>query len=98
MLKVDPAHRLTSKEILQHPWLRGEPNGAVTTNVLEMMKQYSLEQKQVVHAFLWDIMFRDRRQILFLICDALRDLVAFVQFKKREKYPWRGVTFSKVVG
>ena len=51
MLKVDPAHRLTSKEILQHPWLRGELNGAVTTNVLEMMKQYSLEQKQVVHAF-----------------------------------------------
>ena len=26
----------------------------------------------------------------------LRDLVLFVQFKKREKYPWRSVTFSKV--
>ena len=24
-------------------------------------------------------------------------LVPFVQFKKREKYPWRGVTFSKDV-
>ena len=32
------------------------------------------------------------------ICDALRDLVPFVQFKKREKYPWRSVTFSKVAG
>ena len=24
----------------------------------------------------------------------LRDLVPFVQFKKREKHPWRSVTFS----
>ena len=23
------------------------------------------------------------------ICDALRDLVPFVQFKKRQKHPWR---------
>ena len=32
------------------------------------------------------------------ICDALRDLVAFVQFKKREKHPWRSINFSKVSG
>ena len=32
------------------------------------------------------------------ICDALRDSVPFVQFKKREKNPWRSVTFSKVAG
>ena len=32
------------------------------------------------------------------MCDALRDLVAFVQFKKREKHPWRSVNFSKVAG
>ena len=31
-----------------------------------------------------------------IICDVLRDLVPFVQFKKREKHPWRGTTFSKV--
>ena len=29
-------------------------------------------------------------------CDALCDLVLFVQFKKREKYPWGSVNFSKV--
>ena len=29
-------------------------------------------------------------------CDALRDLVAFVQFKKREKHPWRSVNFTKI--
>ena len=28
----------------------------------------------------------------------MSDLVAFVQFKKREKHPWRSVNFSKVAG
>ena len=28
------------------------------------------------------------------ICDTLHDLVPFVQFKKREKHPWRNVTFT----
>ena len=32
------------------------------------------------------------------IWGALHDLVPFVQFKKREKHPWRSVTFSKVAG
>ena len=32
------------------------------------------------------------------ICDTLRDLVIFVQFKKREKHSWRSVNFSKVAG
>ena len=31
-------------------------------------------------------------------CGALRDLVPFVEFKKREKHPWRSVNFSKVAG
>ena len=31
-------------------------------------------------------------------CGALRNLLALVQFKKREKHPWSGVNFSKVVG
>ena len=38
---------------------------------------------------------------MFLVsfcCDALRDLVTLVQFKKREKRPWRSVNFSKVAG
>ena len=33
-----------------------------------------------------------------ITCDALRDLAPFIQFKKREKHPWRRVTFSKVAG
>ena len=32
------------------------------------------------------------------IYDALRELLPSVQFKKREKHPWRSVTFSKVAG
>ena len=32
------------------------------------------------------------------ICGALRDLVPFVQFKRREKKPWRSVNFSKAAG
>ena len=31
-------------------------------------------------------------------CDAMRDLVPFVQFKKREKHIWRSVIFSKDKG
>ena len=31
-----------------------------------------------------------------VICDVLRDLVPFVQFKKREKHPWRSVTLLKL--
>ena len=31
-------------------------------------------------------------------CDIFRDLVPFVQFKKREKQPWRSVTFGKDKG
>ena len=32
------------------------------------------------------------------ICDALHDLVPFVQFTEREKHPWRSLTFSKNLG
>ena len=31
-----------------------------------------------------------------IICDALRDLVPFAQFRNREKQPWSSVSFSKV--
>ena len=35
--------------------------------------------------------------VRFTDCDALRDLVSFAQFKKREKHPWRKpATLSKV--
>ena len=39
------------------------------------------------------LLLRDTRKVN---SDALRDLVSFVQIKKREKYPWRSAVFSKV--
>ena len=33
---------------------------------------------------------------IMFICGALRDLVPFLQFKKREKHPWRSANFSNV--
>ena len=36
--------------------------------------------------------------LLRMTCDALRDFVQFVQFKKREKHPWKSVNFSKLGG
>ena len=41
-----------------------------------------------------DIFFKKKGRFIW---DVLRDLILFVQFKKREKYPWRSVTFSKWV-
>ena len=35
---------------------------------------------------------------MMLLFDTLSDMVSFVQFKKRERFPWRSVTFSKVAG
>ena len=32
------------------------------------------------------------------LSDVLLDFVPFVQLEKREKQPWRSVTFSKVAG
>ena len=32
------------------------------------------------------------------VCHVLRDLVQFIQFKKREKHQWKSITFSKVAG
>ena len=34
------------------------------------------------------------KAIIEVLCDALRDLVLFVQFEKRKKYQWRSVIFS----
>ena len=36
------------------------------------------------------------KQLQYYICGALRDLAPCAHFKKREKHPWRNVTFSKV--
>ena len=34
--------------------------------------------------------------VIVIICDTLRDLVPFVQFKKREKHPWRSLGKTRI--
>ncbi|XP_020909872.1 serine/threonine-protein kinase 33 [Exaiptasia diaphana] len=46
MLKVDPAHRRTAKEILIHPWITGDSEASEPSNVLELMKLYREELQQ----------------------------------------------------
>ena len=43
-----------------------------------------------------EIIMKQLLPIFIIICGALRGLVTFVQFKKREKRPWRSGTLSKV--
>ncbi|XP_070581281.1 serine/threonine-protein kinase 33-like [Ptychodera flava] len=46
MLKVDPAHRLTASEVLDHPWITGQDYTAGgPKNVIEMMKHWKAELK-----------------------------------------------------
>ncbi|XP_012580713.1 PREDICTED: serine/threonine-protein kinase 33 [Condylura cristata] len=40
LLKVDPAHRITAKELLDNQWLTGNTLSSARTNVLEMMKEW----------------------------------------------------------
>ena len=43
-----------------------------------------------------EIIMKQLLPIFIIICGASRGLVTFVQFKKREKRPWRSGTLSKV--
>lgn len=45
MLKVDPAHRKTAREVLNHPWITGNVSEGNHHNVLEMMKMWKDELK-----------------------------------------------------
>ncbi|XP_056605475.1 serine/threonine-protein kinase 33 isoform X2 [Triplophysa dalaica] len=41
LLKADPAHRMTARELLDNPWISGDTSTTTTrTNVLELMQQF----------------------------------------------------------
>ena len=44
-----------------------------------------------------NLMHIDDCRVIFYICEALRNLVPFVQFKKHEKHPWRSVTIKVTI-
>ena len=52
-------------------------------HIIIMLYNYMTDIHVMTHIYIWD---------------ALRDLVPFVQIKKRKKHPWRSVTLSKVAG
>uniref|UniRef100_A0A8C5QWQ1 Serine/threonine kinase 33 n=1 Tax=Leptobrachium leishanense TaxID=445787 RepID=A0A8C5QWQ1_9ANUR len=49
LLNVDPAHRMTARELLDHPWLKGETRVLQRLlNVLEMMREWKDEDSEEV--------------------------------------------------
>ena len=61
----------------------------------------SIQIPPAAYSWLANVNFKKVLEPSFLItfiCNALRDLVPFVQFKKREKHPWRSVTIRKAAG
>ena len=65
---------------------------------LVYLHTFSITSSRFSHlnTFHHDILKSSYRAQQMPICGALRDLVPLVQFKKREKHPWRSVTFCKV--
>ena len=57
--------------------------------VFIIMQQKRMQNTQYVKYLLWSFLQK---------YDTLRDLVAFVQFKKREKHPWRSVNLAFLLG
>ena len=59
---------------------------------------FSLLVLNRLKAYILSSIFTEKVVVKLLIYDALRNLVPFAQFEKREKHPWRSATFSKVAG
>ena len=49
-------------------------------------------------ALAWNRLIRACQNFVLNEYETLRDLIPFVQFKKRDKHPWRSFAFSKVAG
>ena len=68
----------------------------LTFFLLNEMKSKYLARKKQFNSIRFEHYYEKSWESTQDICDALRDLVPFVQFKKCEKHPWRSVNFSKV--
>ena len=78
------------------------PFWTFSLNINAFKKSFLLTRKPLLTVFsLVDVVNASQFVISsfqFDKCDALHDLVSFVQFQKREKHPWRRINFSKVAG
>ena len=69
------------------------------TKYLQRNHTKGITLNKVNSVLLWSLGERVSPTSYFNIkCDALRDSVSFLQFKKHEKHPCRTVPFSKVAG
>ena len=74
-------------------------NSINSKKTTSLVKPTNLFLRRNYHNFFLFVYYRLRFHINELqICSALRELVPFVQFKKREKHPWKSVNFSKIAG
>ena len=73
-------------------------NVVILSIVVETVFLWYLENDLSHWLQMWQYQFSQVEEATRKICDALRNLILFVQFKKREKHPWRSVNFSKVAG
>ena len=79
-------------------WVITQTHSSVSFDVLDLT--FSINKQSTVLDLLKaiELLQKVKSNQNKLICGAFRDLVAFVQFKKREKHPWKSVNFSKVAG
>ncbi|TPX55808.1 hypothetical protein PhCBS80983_g05013 [Powellomyces hirtus] len=64
ILRIDPAKRITAREVLMHPWLNGEEAATPSAStVLDLMRSYNAERRfrRVAHAVIAFIRFRTVR-------------------------------------
>ena len=69
-----------------------------TKKVYTLIKQLTPISAQKLTAFQGTVPPHNSLETSRNICDVLCNLAPFVEFKKREKHPWRSDTFSKVAG
>ena len=62
----------------------------------KFLEKIFLFTRTAITGFLKIMAYKTIVKAISVNSDALRELVPLVQFKKREKHPWRSVTFSKV--
>ena len=67
-------------------------SSSISINPTSHLKLYLIFYQMLLWCFCFSFCYP------IIICDALRNLVSFAQFKKSEKYPSRSVNFNKVAG
>ena len=71
-------------------------NNDISEGFPKFLEKIFLFTRTAITGFLKIMAYKTIVKAISVNSDALHELVPLVQFKKREKHPWRSVTFSKV--